>query len=129
MEVERIIFFDGIGEIVYKKSKRAKRLTIRIKSATDLRVTIPTYVSYIQAEAFVFEKSSWIRQTIEKLKVRTCELTVFHELSEFSTLHHDLRIERIEGEKVKRKISIVQLSLMFGYISIARQKQPYPYTI
>ena len=122
MEVERIIFFDAIGEIVYKKSKRAKRLTIRIKSPTDLKVSIPIYVSYKQAEAFVFEKSSWIRQTIEKLKVRTGELTVFHELSEFSTLHHDLRIERIDGEKVKRKIGNGMILVSVPFTQEVRSK-------
>lgn len=104
MEVERIIFFDGIGDVSFKKSKRAKRLTIRVKTDTDVRVTIPYYINYRQAEAFVREKSPWIKKTKNGLKERSGEQTLFHELSEFSTLHHILQIERIEGDKVVRKI-------------------------
>jgi predicted metal-dependent hydrolase len=104
MEVERIIFFDGLGEVIFKKSKRARRLTIRVKTSKDIKVSIPAHVSYRQAEAFVRDKSSWIRQTQEKLIEKSGELTIFHELTEFSTINHVLKIERIEGEKIQRKI-------------------------
>jgi predicted metal-dependent hydrolase len=105
MEVERIIIFEGLGEIIFVKSKRARRLTIRVKSADDVRVTIPGHISYRQAEAFVREKAFWIKATQEKIAEKAGVRTLFNELTEFSTLHHDLRIERIEGEKILRKIS------------------------
>jgi len=104
MEVERILFFDGIGDVNFKKSKRARRLTIRVRTANDVKVTIPSVISFRQAEAFVVQKTPWIKKTQETLKERSGKLTVFHELSEFSTLHHTLYIERIEGDKVIRKI-------------------------
>lgn len=122
MEVERIIFFNGLGDIVFKKSKRAKRLTIRVKTANDIKVTIPIYFSYKQAEAFVVEKESWIKQIIEKLNEKSGELTVFHELSEFSTLHHDLQIERIEGEIVKRKIGGGKILVSVPFTQEVRSK-------
>jgi predicted metal-dependent hydrolase len=105
MEVERIKFFDGLGDVSFKKSKRARRLTIKVRTADDVKVTIPAYISYRQAESFVLEKAGWIRQIKENLKESTGELTVFHDLSEFSTLNYDLQIERIEGETIKRKIA------------------------
>jgi len=104
MGEERIINFDGLGEVNFKKSKRARRLTIRVKTEKDVNVTIPFHVSYRQAESFVREKIPWILKTRENLKERAGEITVFHELSEFSTRNHILQIERIEGEKILRKI-------------------------
>jgi len=56
MGEERIINFDGLGEVNFKKSKRARRLTIRVKTEKDVNVTIPFHVSYRQAESFVREK-------------------------------------------------------------------------
>jgi predicted metal-dependent hydrolase len=122
MDVERIIFFDVIGEVVFRKSKRAKRLTIRIKAANDIIVTIPFYVTYKQAETFVLEKRVWIKQVVEKLHEKTGELTIFHELSEFSTLHHDLQIERIEGETVKRKIGNGKILVSIPFTMEVRSK-------
>jgi len=115
MEVERIIFFDGIGDVIFKKNKRARRLTIRIKNPKDIKVTIPAHISYKQAEDFVKEKSSWIKQTQVKIFDRSGELTVFHELSEFSTVSHALKIERIEGDKILRKIGkdVILVSVPF----------------
>jgi predicted metal-dependent hydrolase len=104
MEVERKIFFDVLGDVLFKKSKKAKRLTIRVKTADDVKVTVPAFISYKRAIEFVKEKASWIRNTKEKLAERTGDITIFNELTEFSTIHHDLHIERIEGEVVKRKI-------------------------
>ena len=104
MEVERIIFFEGLGDVVFKRNKRARRMTIRLKTSEDIRVTIPAHISYRQAEAFVLDKSTWIKKTRDTILERSGELTVFHELSEFSTLFHVLKIERIEGDKVLRKI-------------------------
>jgi len=104
MEVERIIFFDELGDVVFKRNKRAGRLTIRVKTSKDIRVTIPAHVSYKQAVAFVSEKKEWIRKTLDKLVEKAGDLTQFHELSEFSTNLYELKIERIEGEKILRKI-------------------------
>ncbi len=104
MEGERIIFFDGLGDILFKKSKKSRRLTIRVKSVSNINVTIPAFISYRQAEAFVIAKSPWIKKTQERLKEKSGDLTIFNDLSEFSTLHHELKIERIDGETVKRKI-------------------------
>ncbi len=105
MEVERIIFFDGVGDVLFKKNYRSRRLTIRVKTIDDIKVTIPAHITYGQAEAFVREKVLWIKKTQENLTKRAGEPTVFHELSEFSTIHHELKIERVEGEKIHRKIS------------------------
>jgi predicted metal-dependent hydrolase len=128
MEVERIKFFDGLGDVIFQKNKRAKRLTIRVKTASVVKVTIPANISYNQAESFVLEKAPWIRQVKNKLREKAGELTVFHELREFSTLHHVLQIERIEGEVIKRKIDkgkiLVSVPFTFEIASNVVQKNP-----
>ena len=105
MEVERIKFFNGLGEVIFKRSKKAKRLIIRVKTAEKVNVSIPAFISYSQAESFVLEKTPWIIQIKEQLREKAGERKIYNELSEFSTLHHVLQIERIEGEIIKRKIS------------------------
>ncbi len=104
MDVERILFFDGLGDITFKKSRRAKRLTIRVKSADEVIVTIPWLVNFGKAESFVIEKALWIKSTMLKIAERAGEITQFNELTEFSTSKYELKIERIEGEKIIRKI-------------------------
>lgn len=104
MQSERILFFEGLGEVSFKRSKKAKRLTIRVKTNSEVTVSIPWLVSFAKAEAFVLEKSEWIRFTLAKIAEKTEKQTIFNELTEFSTLHHELKLERIEGEKILRKI-------------------------
>jgi len=105
MQSERILFFEGVGEVSFKRSKRAKRLTIRVKTTSEVTISIPWLVSFAKAEAFVLEKSEWIRFTLAKISEKSEKHTIFNELTEFSTLHHELKLERIEGEKILRKIA------------------------
>ncbi len=104
MDSERIIFFDGIGDVFFKKNKRAKRLTIRVKTTHEVKVTIPFHISYFQAESFVREKAPWINKIRNKIIENSGQQTQFHELTEFSTRNHVLRIERIEGDRIHKKI-------------------------
>lgn len=104
MEGQRILNIEGLGQVVFRKRRRVRRITIRVRSYSDIRVTLPIYVSYLKAEDFVKEKSDWIRASKLRMLKNLGERTVFHELTEFSTLHHQLFIERVEGDSVKSRI-------------------------
>ena len=59
---------DGIGSILFEKSSKAKRLNISIRPSRGVRVALPRRVSFQQAEAFVYAKSSWIQKHLNRMK-------------------------------------------------------------
>ncbi|MEX0987153.1 MAG: SprT family zinc-dependent metalloprotease [Bacteroidales bacterium] len=68
MKNEKRINYKGIGEVMYRKNRRARNVSIRINAEGVIRVTVPGWCSFHRAEIFVLEKSNWINGKILKIK-------------------------------------------------------------
>lgn len=100
---ERELFFEGIGNIIFRKNPRAKRLVIRVRPNGKVSVTIPYLVSYRQASLFVEKKADWILKIQKKFKKDIDSFTIFKEGTEFSTVHHKMQIQKYPGTQVRKK--------------------------
>lgn len=54
--------FPGIGEILFEKSKKAKRLNITVRPSRGIRVAVPRGCTFKTAEKFTMANLEWIRQ-------------------------------------------------------------------
>jgi predicted metal-dependent hydrolase len=71
MAKSNIIEIDGVGPVLFERSKRAKHLIIHVKPATGVRVAIPYGVSVDKAERIVYSKINWIQKQQAKIaKIR-----------------------------------------------------------
>jgi hypothetical protein len=71
MAKSQIIEVEGVGPILFERSKRAKHLIIHVKPATGVRVAVPYGVSMDKAEKIVRNKISWIQKQQAKIdKIR-----------------------------------------------------------
>ncbi len=95
---------EGIGKVLFRESKRAKKLRITVKSARDIEVTVPRGASIAQAMEFVSQKSHWISKSVLKMEeVKATE--IFSEKSDFRTKHHRLLVEKSDSPKSIMRIS------------------------
>lgn len=101
---QKVIFIKGIGEIILKKSKRAKRISIRVKPFDGVSVTIPFKLSYKEGERFANEKQDWIKASVNKTSEFEERLTVFTEETEFKTRKHELKISRWDKEALSVRV-------------------------
>jgi predicted metal-dependent hydrolase len=69
---QNISYYEGLGEVSYVRSKRAKKLSIRINQQGEVRVSIPRFVSQKQAERFLLSKQQWVRKQLNALKSKDC---------------------------------------------------------
>jgi predicted metal-dependent hydrolase len=110
---ERELFFVGLGNIIFRKNPRAKRLVIRVKPDGKVSVTIPFLVSYRQASLFVEKKTDWILKIQKKFKKDFDSLILFKEGTEFNTVNHKVQIQKYSGNHVRKKkineIVIIQI--------------------
>ncbi len=60
MQREKTINIPGAGIAVLHRSKRARRISISVKTSGEVRVTIPLGGTISQAEDFLFEKTDWV---------------------------------------------------------------------
>jgi len=70
MMFEKKIYYEEIGEVEYRRSRRAKNIAIRINSEGHVRVTVPGRCDFLRAEKFVIEKGRWIVRKKENIRIK-----------------------------------------------------------
>jgi len=105
MRGERVYFLAGIGEILIKKRKGSRRMTIRVNSEGNIRVTIPVYASFIMAEKFLEEKKSWIEKTLRRMKARIPQKLIYTSENLPRTNYHEFIITPVKGDVLSFKLS------------------------
>jgi predicted metal-dependent hydrolase len=90
----REINFGGIGTVSFVKSKRARNVCISIRPLKGVKVTVPNYVSFSEAERVVAQKKDWVIKHL--LKVREIEKghTKFTEDETYGTRFHKLVLNK-----------------------------------
>ncbi|NOX67248.1 MAG: M48 family metallopeptidase [Chlorobi bacterium] len=103
MTSSKIIHIDGIGEVLFKKSRRARKINISVKPFEGIAVSFPYYVSYKVAEEVAVSKINWIKKSIDKIKNYENKKVLYDESTEFTTRTHKLELRR----KLRGDISVV----------------------
>lgn len=66
--MRKIVAVDGVGDVLFERSSRAKYINISVRGSGAVRVAVPGRVSYEKALAFVHSKSDWVNKHLEKLE-------------------------------------------------------------
>ena len=64
----RLIDLDGLGPVLFEHSRKAKRISISVRSGRGPRVAVPLRISFKTAEKLAVSKRAWILKNIEKMK-------------------------------------------------------------
>ncbi len=104
---EKIYMDSEIGEVTFRKSARARRISIRVHPTKGVTVTIPSLAPYAAAKLFFQAKREWILHTVaaQKEKLKDVHVASSDEIA-------DLR-RRAETELPPR---LVQLASRYGFI-------------
>lgn len=72
MNIQKLQFdlFDERYEVIERVSAKARNIRIEVRSAREVALIIPRYVSKTAAREFLQSRDSWIRQKIAELKQR-----------------------------------------------------------
>ena len=98
--ISNIIEIEGIGFVLFKSSRKYKRITIKLKPFAGVEVMYPKSSSLKKAKEFVNSKKSWIINSKEKIKQQENKHTIFDENSVFKTANFTLKIQKYRGENV-----------------------------
>ena len=90
----KVVDIDDIGQILFERSNRAKRINISIKPFRGVRVAVPYRVSIDKAIQFAQSKKSWIRKHLDKINAIEKE-------------HEDLLKNSIEIDKEETRSKLV----------------------
>ena len=110
---EKIISIDGIGNVLFKHSKRARHLSISIRPFAEARVSIPVGMSYDSAVRFVSERKAWIQKHLDRMKEFEEMQTQFDENSSYSTKHHKLILKKADRKSISVKLSKGKINVVY----------------
>lgn len=108
---EKLIYIDGVGNILFKHSYRARHLNIIVKPFTGAKITVPIGVSLSTAIRLANKKKLWLKKHLERMKKVEKNLTRFDENSGYSTKHHQLFLK-------SEKRNNISVSLSNGKINV-----------
>jgi predicted metal-dependent hydrolase len=60
MANNKYVNYPEIGDVLFEKSRKAKRVIISVKSPSNIRVAVPRFITIKRAESFVLQKLNWI---------------------------------------------------------------------
>ena len=97
---EKIINIDGVGNVLFKHSNRARHLNISVRPFAGVRVSIPVGMSYKVLVRLITEKNVWIKKHLDKMKEFEEMQTQFDENSGYCTKYHQAILKKGETEKI-----------------------------
>ncbi len=98
---------NGIGPVLFERSKRARHVNISVKPFKGVRVAVPDRLSFNEAEAFVRTKIDWIKKQSEKMKQYEKECNLNSSVN-----------ETVDKEKAKKVLTrrLKQLAEKHGFV-------------
>ena len=110
---EKIVNIDGVGNILFKHSSRARHLNISVRPFVGARVSIPIGMSYKSALRLVTEKKLWINHHLDKMKEIEKQQTLFDENSGYCTKHHKLNLRKAERKNISVRLSKGKINVIY----------------
>ena len=110
---EKIIHLEGVGDILFRHSSKARHLSISVRPFAGARVSIPIGMSYNSAVRLVTEKKVWIKQHLDKMKEFEKQQTMFDENSGYCTKHHILNLRKEDRKNISVRISKEKINVVY----------------
>jgi predicted metal-dependent hydrolase len=101
---EKIIYIDGVGNVLLKRSNKARYLNLSVKPFAGVSVSVPVGVSYKSAAQFATEKKIWLKRNLEKMEELEKMQTQYDENSGYCTKHHQLILRRCDRENISVRL-------------------------
>ena len=68
--MDRVFSYPDIGDVIFRRSSRSRRLSIRVHPAKGVVVSVPYLFPYAAARAFFEMKKEWVIETVNRQKER-----------------------------------------------------------
>jgi predicted metal-dependent hydrolase len=112
---DKHIYIPEIGDVVFRKSNRAKKVNIRLEPFIGVTVRLPQWISYKQAEEIVMKRKSWILRNQSKISQIENKKTVFDGKTKFKTRKRELHLSPHKSKYVSVCIEDKNIHINYPY--------------
>jgi predicted metal-dependent hydrolase len=113
MPEEKKILLEDLGEILIKRDKRIRRLSIRMAPGKGIWINAPFGISTKEAISFVQENKAWIRKNRNKIERKEARQTIFTPEVNFRTKYHHLIMEPVQSSHYSAQLSNGKLKISY----------------
>jgi predicted metal-dependent hydrolase len=107
MSVKNILMPD-LGSVLFNKRRNSRSIRISLSHSGQVKVTLPKWVSYYEAQRFVTSKTQWIldqKVTVDKKLVDNQQIGKYHNLTFLPTADYDTPRGFVKDHDIKVKYS------------------------
>jgi predicted metal-dependent hydrolase len=65
--LSRTDIMDGVGPVLFKKTRRARRISVTVRASRGVRVAVPWRVSFEEARRVAAAKLPWVRRAVGRI--------------------------------------------------------------
>lgn len=98
-------FLKHVGDVLIRKRRGSRRLSIRVGPSGEVRMIIPYTSSFNTAINFLEGKQEWILKTRERIKKHKPEKKLFSDDNLPRTRHHEFLITRVKNKDMSFTLS------------------------
>ncbi len=110
-----LVDINGVGPVLFQVSKRAQRLSIKLKPFEPVKVIVPTHMHPREALKFVESNKQWIRQNMAKVKEKENDLTIFDETTHFKTRSFALKVQKSTSPQMRIRLKDEILTIEYPH--------------
>ncbi|MEA3443924.1 MAG: SprT family zinc-dependent metalloprotease [Bacteroidota bacterium] len=112
MKQEFVEHINGIGNVQFVKTPRAKRINLRLRPGEIARVSFPPFTNINKVKAFVVERKQWILDNREKMDA-VSKSYQFDPTKEFKTHYHTFHFLAHQQKVFNAKIENREVSVLY----------------
>jgi len=105
----------GIGTVIFVKSKRARNVCISVRPLKGVKVTVPNYVSYSEAERIVVQKKDWVIKHLSKVREIEKSHTKFTEDETYGTRFHRLVLNKNDKQNISVRVQNGKINVSYPF--------------
>ncbi len=112
--IEKKVFVDGIGNVLFIKKPKVKNINIRLYADGRVKATLPAFSSYSQAIKVVRNKIPWILKQRKKLKKHEQkQQIVINSETNLPFLKHKIKFVPVNNTMAKMEIYNGTLKILY----------------
>ncbi len=102
--MEKTVFYEGIGNVYFKKKINKKRISISVNNEYKISITMPYTASYEEAEKFLLVNKQWINDKLQLYKERQSKIEIFYPGIKYKTKFGELILKPENRNDILLKI-------------------------
>ena len=111
------VYHDGTaGDVIVRKSARARRVSIRVSAAKGIVVTVPRWVPYRVGLAFLAQNRDWVVRTVLRQQQRLAQTDRESGIAGMDAQQREAEVERLRAEaKAFLPGRLAELAARYGF--------------